>query len=151
MKNRSWFFFISILLLGVLSGFQSDLPKSDTIQKSLPIKNSSTSMQERSVITANQIPTEKQSLFVHYQTKGNNLFVECIVTGISFRELDQSQQKVGKIIVWLDGKKKQEADAAAFIIKGLTNGNHQLKLEVVNLKNEPYGLSKEFDITIHQD
>lgn len=88
------------------------------------------------------------ALFVQYESKGNNVFVECIVTGVTFREKDQSNRKVGKMIVWVDGKKNKEVSTAAFIIKDLATGNHKLKLEVVDLHNKPYGLSKEFMINI---
>ena len=93
-------------------------------------------------------PTETPSLMVHHQVKGHNLFVDCILTGISFRESDQLQQKVGKMIVWIDGKKYQEVSSAAFIVKGLPAGDHKLKLEIVKLTNEPYGLIKEFMVNI---
>jgi hypothetical protein len=95
-----------------------------------------------------EVANETPSLFVHYQIKGNNLFVDCVLTGISFRETDYSKEKVGKMIVWVDGKKLQEVSAAAFIIKGLPPGEHKLKLEVVKLTNEPYGLMKEFMVNI---
>jgi hypothetical protein len=88
------------------------------------------------------------ALFVQYESKGNNVFVECIVTGVTFREKDQSNRKAGKVIVWVDGKKSQEVSSAAFIIKDLATGNHKLKLEVVDLHNKPYGLTKEFMVNI---
>lgn len=143
MKKKNWMFLISVILFGIFSSCQPELPAPKTKHFSF--------MSNRIVSASNQIPAEKPSLVVHYQTKGDNLLVECIVTGITFREMDQSQPRVGKMIVWLDGKKKQEVSAAAFIIKGLSKGNHQLRLEVVNLQNKPYGLSKDFNIHIHKD
>lgn len=88
------------------------------------------------------------ALFVQYESKGNNVFVECIVTGVTFREKDHSNRKIGKMIVWVDGKKKKEVSAAAFIIKDLATGNHKLKLEVVDLHNKSFGLTKEFMVNI---
>jgi hypothetical protein len=96
----------------------------------------------------NTASQEIPSFLVHHQTRGNDVFVECILTGISFRQNDHSKEKVGKVLVSIDGKKKQEVTTAAFIIKGISPGNHKLKLEVVNLKNEPYGLEKEFLVDI---
>jgi hypothetical protein len=90
----------------------------------------------------------KPALFVQYESKGNNVFVECIVTGVTFREKDQSIKKTGKMIVWVDGKKNKEVSTAAFIIKNLAAGNHKLKLEVVDLHNKTYGLTKEFMVNI---
>lgn len=95
-------------------------------------------------VTSKEIP----SLFVNHQIKGNQVMVECIVTGISFRESDRDLLKTGKIVIWVDDKRKFEAASAAFIIKGLTPGSHKIKLEVVDLQNEPYGLTKQFMVII---
>ncbi len=92
--------------------------------------------------------TEIPSLFVHHQIKGEQVLIDCIVTGISFRESDHSKEKIGKIVVWIDGKKNTEVNAAAFIIKGFSPGSHRVKLEVVNLNNVSYGITKEFMVNI---
>ncbi|MDF2858774.1 MAG: hypothetical protein K0Q87_4625 [Neobacillus sp.] len=88
------------------------------------------------------------SFSVEHQVKGNNIFVECILSGISFRQSEKTRQKVGKLIVSIDGKKSQEVVSAAFILKSLPAGQHRIKLEVVSLNNEPYGLMKEFIVNI---
>lgn len=95
-----------------------------------------------------QNENQKPSLFVQSNIKGNNVFVECILSGISFRESEQKDKKVGKLVIWLDGKKSREVNSAAFIIKDLPPGEHMIKLEVVNLKNVPYGVTKEFLVNI---
>ncbi|WP_342430487.1 hypothetical protein [Neobacillus sp. FSL H8-0543] len=92
----------------------------------------------------NKVP----SFTVQHQIKGNDIFVECILTGISFRASDKTRKKVGKLIISIDGKKSQEVASAAFIMKGLSPGEHKVKLEVVNLNNESYGLIKEFLVNI---
>jgi len=138
-------FIITSLLIGIISGCQRNLPKPETKPKIVPIEQTN-AMQTEIVPVYNQ--NEIPSLFVQYQTKGNNLLVECILTGISFREADQSQKKQGKLVVWIDGKRSQEATSAAFIIKGLSPGDHKLKLEVVKMNNQPYGLVKEFMVKI---
>jgi hypothetical protein len=109
---------LMVLLMGILSGFN--------------------------VMPSTEIP----SLFVHHEIKGEQVLIECIVTGISFRETDHSKGKIGKIVVWVDGKKKTEVNAAAFIVKGFSSGSHRVKLEVVNLNNESYGMAKEFVVNI---
>jgi hypothetical protein len=134
---------ISFLLLGILPGC---LPK----PKIFSVQNNHL-LNEKTVSASELTTVKKPSMSVHYQTNGNSLLVECVVSGITFREMDHSKENVGKLVIWLDGKKKQEASAAAFIMKGLSNGKHQLKLEVVNLQNQPYGLSKELEINIHND
>lgn len=117
---------LSIILTGILSGFQKSpvLPMVSEYSEKTP------------------------SLYVQSRTKGNNVFVECILSGISFRQSDQDDRKVGKLVIWLDGKRTKEVNTAAFIIKGLPPGEHMVKLEVVDLKNVPYGVTKEFLVNI---
>lgn len=110
---------LMILLLGILSGFNNVSHR-----------------------------TEIPSLYVHHQIKGQEVLINCIVTGISFRESDHSKVKIGKMVVSIDGQKHTEVQAAAFIIKGFTPGSHTVKLEVVSLNNAPYGLAKEFKVNI---
>jgi hypothetical protein len=92
----------------------------------------------------NQTP----SLVVQTSIKDKNVYVECILTGISFRQSEQNSKKVGKLVIYVDGKKTDVVNSAAFIIKGLQPGQHGVKLEVVDLKNEPYGIRKEFLVNI---
>jgi hypothetical protein len=117
---------LSIFFVGILSGFQNSTvsPKISEYSEKAP------------------------SLFVQSRTKGNNVFVECILSGISFRQSDQHNRKVGKLVIWLDGKRTKEVNSAAFIIKGLPPGEHMVKLEVVDLKNVPYGVTTEFLVNI---
>jgi hypothetical protein len=96
----------------------------------------------------NQNDNQTPSLFVQSNVKGNNVLVECILSGISFRDSDEKVQKVGKLVIWLDGKRTKEVKSAAFILKNLAPGKHEVKLEVVDLNNVPYGLTKEFLVNI---
>lgn len=86
-----------------------------------------------------------EDFIVQHHVKEDSIFVECILPDISFRE---NSRKQGKIIVYVDGKKKDEITTAAFIIKGLPKGTHQILLEVVKPNNEPYQLQKEFTVSI---
>lgn len=126
MKRYIELTILSIILTGILSGFQKSpvLPMVSEYSEKTP------------------------SLYVQSRTKGNNVFVECILSGISFRQSDQDERKVGKLVIWLDGKRTKEVNTAAFIIKGLPPGEHMVKLEVVDLKNVPYGVTKEFLVNI---
>lgn len=117
---------LSIFLVSILSGFQAS--------------NVSPVFSENSDKTP--------SFFVQSKTNGKDVFVECILSGISFRQSDQKGQKVGKLVIWVDGKRTKEVNAAAFIIKGLPPGEHEVKLEVVDLHNKPYGLTSEFLVNI---
>ncbi|WP_083402235.1 hypothetical protein [Bacillus sp. MUM 116] len=147
MKRTIWMLPISIFVLSIMSGGQNDVPKAESNPKLIPIVHASTyKMDDISVFSENS--NESPSLFVNYQARGKNVMVECILTGISFRESDKTKEKLGKMLVWVDGRKYQEVSTAAFIIKGLAPGNHKLKLEVTDLNNQPYGLTKEFMVNI---
>jgi hypothetical protein len=147
MKKNVQFLILSMIILGIISGCQMDVPKSETMPKIGQMDHYG-SFQEDIIPVFSQYTSDYPSLFVQYETKGNNVFVECILTGISFRESDKSKQKIGKMVVWIDGRKKQEVTSAAFIVKGLSPGNHKLKLEVVQLNNKSYGIMKEFLVNI---
>ena len=136
---------MAVLLLFAM-GAQKDGSNPESKLKMLP--RVADLIQAKTVQAEKPIAAVSPSLSVQYVTKGQNVFVECIVTGISFRESDRATQKIGKMLIWVDGRQKQEADGAAFIIKGLTAGSHHVKLEVVTMKNKPYGISKEFTVTI---
>ncbi|ETI67955.1 hypothetical protein [Neobacillus vireti] len=136
-----------LLLMGLTMGCQKDLPKPETKPKIVIMKQTNRKQYEILPVY-NQNTNEIPSLIVNHETRGSQVMIECIVTGISFRETDRSKDKVGKMVVWIDGKRASEATAAAFIIKGLSPGSHKLKIEVVKLNNEPYGLTKEFMVNI---
>lgn len=126
MKKYIELTILSIFFVGILSGFQQSTVK--------PM--------------VNEYSEKAPSLYVQSRTKGNNVFVECILSGISFRQSEQNDRKVGKLVIWLDGKRTKEVNSAAFIIKGLPPGEHSVKLEVVDLKNVPYGVTQEFLVNI---
>lgn len=117
---------LSIFLVSILSGFQGSTAS--------PVFS--------------EYSDKAPSFFVQSKTNGKDVFVECILSGISFRQSDQKGQKVGKLVVWVDGKRTREVNAAAFIIKGLPPGEHEVKLEVVDLHNKSYGLTNEFLVNI---
>src|SRR5689334_17232191 len=112
IRNIQWLI-LSMIILGFILGCQLDLPK--TVAKAYVGKiDFHSSLQEGIMPVFNQYSSEFPSFFVQYETKGNNVFVECILTGISFREADTSKQKIGKMVIWIDGQKKQEVTTAAF-------------------------------------
>lgn len=138
MKNK---YIPIILLFTVLQlGCQKDLPEPEV--KFKVIQMSTVHAEHDMPVTIEQ---KREPFIVKHHVKGASVFVECMVSDISFREKSEKQ---GKIILYVNGKKKEEITTAAFIIKGLPRGTHQIKLEVVKPNNEPYHLQKEFAISI---
>lgn len=129
-----------LLVFIILTGCQKDLPEPEVKFSVVPMS---------SVNTAHDMPVTyhqaKESFMVQHHVRGENIYVECIIPSISFREKSSNP---GKIILYIDGVKKEEIHTAAFIIKGLGSGKHQVKLEVVTPNNEPYQLQKEFTVSL---
>jgi len=67
--------------------------------------------------------------FISHQVKGNDVYVECRVKGVSFRN------DLATIILTVDGKRMDEINHPAFIIKGLQKGSHQTRMK----DNRPIG------------
>ncbi|SFA75904.1 MULTISPECIES: hypothetical protein [unclassified Bacillus (in: firmicutes)] len=137
---------IVMMSLLVSAGCQKDIPKPEN--KIQIVTVNSNQFGEEESIPVNNSPQQQDPFYVQSQINGKNVYIECIVRGVTFRNDPQSQGKAGKIIVTIDGKRNQEVRAAAFIIKGLSSGKHRIKLDIVKLNGEPYSLSKEFTISI---
>lgn len=145
------FVLLAIFLIGILSGWQKNILTPESQLETVPFAGQMNLIPLGVFPVYSQNPNEIPSFVVHYKIRGKNVFVECVLTGISFRESDQSKQKVGKLLVWIDGMRTKEVTSAAFIMKGLSPGDHKVKLEVVNLNNIPYGLTKEFLVNIPKE
>jgi hypothetical protein len=99
-----------------------------------------------SVSAAHIQHTQQKKLQVRHIVQGNNVFVECVVQGVSFAS--EKGKKNGKIIVYLDGKRFGEYHTAAFVMKGVKKGVHLVKIDIVSPHNESYHLSRNFYVTI---
>ncbi|MBP2240004.1 hypothetical protein J2Z40_000557 [Cytobacillus eiseniae] len=122
-------------------------------QKDIPEPEAKISVQPLQVVQMNNdIPVsvfeinEIEPFYVNHKVDGQNVFIECIIQGISFRETAASNR--GKIILYVNGIKKEEISSAAFIVKGLPIGRNHLKLVVVKADNSAIVIEKEFDVTI---
>jgi hypothetical protein len=144
LKVKTLVLISSFIVLVLFSGCQKDSPKPELKKINL---SAGKTVETQQVLGSGILNDEIPSLSVQYEPRGTSLFVECIVNGVTFREKDQ-HQKVGKIIVSVDGKKYQEARDAAFIIKDLSIGYHRIKLDIADLQNHPYGINKEFVVNI---
>lgn len=93
----------------------------------------------------------QKEMTVKKHVKGNNIYVECIISNFSFSDRGKNGPKKngdGYIHLYLNGKKVDELHTAAFIIKGLPKGSHQVKIELVRNDGTSYGLTEEFDISV---
>lgn len=131
------------VFLIIAAGCQNDKPKPETKLLVQPVNISE---------AVNEVPVsamaidEKEQFFVSHKVKGKNIFIECFVPGITFRNTNASNK--GSILLYVDGKLKEKISSAAFIVKGLSSGSHQIKIEVVKDSQSRPLLAKEFYVTI---
>ena len=107
----------SLFLLLMLTACQKDLPEPETKEFA--------SHHNEAIQASGLVMSAGKNLLVKHQVKGNDVYVECIVKGASFRN-DGT-----KLILYIDGKKTKEVNNAAFILKGLNQGSHKIKLDLI--------------------
>ncbi|HWO95111.1 MAG TPA: hypothetical protein VNM45_01910 [Bacillus sp. (in: firmicutes)] len=133
---------IAVLLTG---GCSNDKPKPETKVDIVPMNV--VEAREEAVETLK--PSIKRSMVVHQHVKGRSVYVECIINDFSFSASEHNEQDgKGYVQIYVDGKKLNVVSQAAFIIKNLPAGKHTIKLEVMKNKNESYGLSETFDVSV---
>lgn len=140
---RMFIYVYIVCLLMAISGCKKDLPEPETKNSGKPISIHTVSLDSPVFKTS---LSSNEPFFVKHKIDGRNVLIECIVQGITFRETDGNNK--GKIILYVDGKKKEEISSAAFIVKGLSSGIHRLKLEVVTENGSSIIMEKEFNVTI---
>lgn len=142
MKRQKYIFIL--LVIFVLAACQKDIPEPETKAEANFEVNAVKAEQVLQV--SGMESSARDPFFVRHQTKGKDVFVECIVQDVSFRK--QSSKEKGKIILYINGKKKDEIHSAAFIIKGLPSGKHRIGLELVKGNSAEASLKKDFLVVI---
>ncbi|MGD6941740.1 hypothetical protein ACQCT6_06885 [Cytobacillus gottheilii] len=130
----------------LLSACGNEIPEPETKLVVEPLHIFEGGEDGRSVQAAN-METAPQ-FFVRHQVKGMNVYVECIIPGVSFRA--DSGKNRAKIGLFVDGRKQKDITSAAFIIKNLPAGTHTIQLNVLKNDNTSYHeeLKKEFTVRI---
>ncbi|MGN7174796.1 hypothetical protein BK139_18020 [Paenibacillus sp. FSL R5-0490] len=142
MKRQIYFFIL--LVIFVLAACQKDIPEPETKAEANPAVNAVKA--EQPVPVSGVESSARDPFFVRHQIKGKDVFIECIVQDVSFRK--QSSKEKGKIILYVNGKKKDEIHSAAFIIKGLPSGKHRIGLELVKGDRAEASLKRDFLVVI---
>ncbi len=127
--------FVYVLVILLLVACQNDKPEPPEI-------NHQFSYFLEGKVSASSVEVQNQKedpFYVKHHIRGSDVFVECIVKGASFRD------KEAKVLVYIDGKKHNEVTNAAFILKGLDAGQHQIKLI---LKTKQRSIQEEFTVQI---
>ncbi|UXH45532.1 hypothetical protein [Rossellomorea vietnamensis] len=91
---------------------------------------------------------EQKTVSIKHMVQGNQVYIECIVPGVTFTT-EKKGAKKGKIIVRSNtGNLYKEYHTAAFVIKGLPKGVHLLNVEIVGKNNQSFGMKDQFYVTI---
>ncbi|MEH7222437.1 hypothetical protein V7112_01390 [Bacillus sp. JJ1566] len=92
----------------------------------------------------------ERTLQVVHHVRGNDVYLECIIPNFTFKQSGGLKKEgEGHLNIMIDGKKTEKISTAAFIIKGLSRGEHTLKIQVVHNDLTTYPL--EHTIHIHID
>jgi hypothetical protein len=135
MKKVIYLTFL-FMIVTILVSCQNDKPKPET-------KREFSLVAPESAYASSFVTEEKEDpFFVKHHVKERDVYIECIVKGASFRE------KNAKIIVYIDGKKKEEITNSAFVLKGLKPGKHQIQLQLKKAKNSNSGIIEEFNVLV---
>lgn len=132
MKKKSYL--MSLLVLFLLAGCQNDLPEPETKDVSFQL--------EQAVQASGYSIAQADPFFVRHQVKGRDVYIECMVKSVSFRN------NGAKMVLSIDGKKTKEIKQAAFIVKGLPSGTHQLRLELIKQNEHVATATKEIEVVI---
>ncbi|MFS0861362.1 hypothetical protein [Fredinandcohnia sp. 179-A 10B2 NHS] len=91
----------------------------------------------------------KQDFQVIHKVKNNNVYIECFISDFTFTN-KEGMKKAGEghLQVIINGNKTENFSTAAFVVKGLSKGEHTLTLRVVHNDLTYYPLSKTINVVI---
>lgn len=131
---------VFVFLIGLLlNACHKDIPDPE-VKREVSIVPMHTVRAENDVVVLGM--KSEQSFSVQHHVKENNVYVECFIPSISFANRNTS------LIVSVDGKQKKVVTTAAFIIKGLSKGSHQIQLQVVEKNQRREDMKKNFEVLI---
>ncbi len=90
------------------------------------------------------------SMAVHHSIKGSDIYMECIVTPDFQFSGDRKNKKhgEGKVAVYLDNKRWDTFSSGAFILKGVPEGKHEIKIKLLHNDQSEYGIEETFHVEI---
>lgn len=90
------------------------------------------------------------SMTVHHKVKGSNIYMECIVTPDFHFQSNATRKKhgEGQLAVYLDGKRLDTFRSGAFILKGVAEGKHEIKVILLHNDQSEYGIEESFRVEI---
>lgn len=134
-----------VLLLFVLTGCVEDKPRPEGKLEIVPLHV--TNVLNDSVEVVSQ--QHDESINIKHHIRNQNVYVECYIPNFTFKEKRGNKVKgEGHLILHVDGEKVDDMNTAAFIVKGLEKGVHEMSVEVVHNDSTSYNLKKTWNVTI---
>lgn len=130
---------VALISVCLLNACQKDIPDPE-VKKEISIEPMHTIRAENEVVVLRM--RSEHSFSVQHHVKEKNVYVECLIPDISFTNRNTS------LIVSVDGNEKNVVTTAAFIIKGLSSGTHQVDLQVVENNQKRDDMKKNFEVII---
>lgn len=131
---------VLVFLIGLLlNACHKDIPDPE-VKREISIVPMHTVRAENDVVVLGM--KSEHSFTVQHHVKENNVYIECFIPDISFTNRNTS------LIVSVDGKQKKIVTTAAFIIKGLSKGSHQIQLQIVEKNQKREDMKKDFEVLI---
>ncbi|WP_404462130.1 hypothetical protein [Sutcliffiella horikoshii] len=103
------------------------------------------------VLTTNTTFDKKDiSMTIHHSVKGQDIYLECIITpNFKFKEnRDTKKQGEGQVVVYLDNKKWDSFAKGAFILKSVPKGKHDLTVKLLHNDWTEYGIEQTIQVEI---
>ncbi|WP_226665872.1 hypothetical protein [Metabacillus litoralis] len=134
------------LLMIILVGCTEDKPRpKGVVSDVIPVQVNNLS--EDVVAVVNQ--TNKNTFDLNYHIREQNVYVECFIPGFIFEDMNSKNRKDKvHLNVTVDGQKTLEIYTAAFILKGLDKGVHDIAVEVMQSDSSSNLMKKTFQIKI---
>ncbi|MBM7647244.1 short-subunit dehydrogenase [Bacillus ectoiniformans] len=123
-----------IAFLVLMAGCRQDFPEPENLSA------------EPMVTNAEEVAAKNGS--IRHLMRGKHLFVECVVPGVTFSDRDKEGSIYGKASVYIDGKYYSSYHTAAFIVKGIEPGRHEVKVKLTDKNNKAIGFEKQFFVVV---
>ncbi|KAB7707947.1 hypothetical protein F9802_04325 [Bacillus aerolatus] len=126
---------IMIVTVIVLAGCKQNFPEPEAISPSASVSEA-------------EAQANNNNWTVRHLLRGQSVFVELVVPGVSFSGNGTNSQTKGQVSVYVNGHHYNTYHTAAFIVKGLAPGKHQVDIKLTDARNRPLGYEKTFTVSI---
>ncbi|KKI93958.1 hypothetical protein WQ54_01530 [Bacillus sp. SA1-12] len=111
----------------------------------IPIQVAEASKDVIEVVSQNR----ESSFMIKHHVRNRSVYVECYIPNFKFKKTGGNKVAgEGHLSVYVDGKKVDDMNTAAFVVKGLEPGNHVMTVEVVHNDSSSYNLKKTLEVNI---